>query len=323
MILTGDLILESAKRGISFPSNNANNLSDPDILAFAYEEMISKIMPLMTSIRQEYLIAPPYSQVITAGVSRYRIPQRALARNLRNIIYIDGSGNTNDITMVTPEDRPTYMPTSTTTGTPRAFYIENDYIVLLPTPAVTEGSLEITYPLRPSKIIQLNDAGVIQSADPVTSIIVLETALSTILTTTPLDIISHTSGNIVRTISITPSNVSTNTITFPADSFDSNVEVGDYLCLAEQSPVAQIPEEAHVLMARATQNRILEAIDDFDGLEKGKEELYGKDGKGGLIGAFASLFTPRVEGKSQSAVGAANLHFVGNGRRNRFPRVRI
>lgn len=323
MILTGDLILESAKRGISFPSNNANNLSDADILAFAYEEIVSKIMPLMTSMRQEYLIAPVYSISIVEDTQRYRIPQRALARTLRNLIYIDSGGNRRDMTMIKPEDAPLYMPTSTSEGPPEVFYIENDYIVILPIPSASEGTLEITYPLRPSKIIKLNDAGVIQSRTVATATIILDSALSTITTSTPLDIISHTSGNIVRVLSITPTNVSSATLTFAASSFDSTIAVDDYVCLAEESPVAQIPEEAHVVLARATQNRILESIDDFEGLAAGERILYGRDGKSGLMADLAALFTPRVEGKSQACIGAANRHFLRGNSRGYFPRIRV
>jgi len=321
MILTGDLILESAKRGISFPSNNANNLSDTDILAFAYEEMVSKIMPIITSLRQEFLIAPSYTITIVSGTQRYRLPQRALGRALRNLFYVDSSLVRRDLPMTKPEDIHKYMPATDTEGVPQAFYIENDYIVLLPIPNQSSTTLEVTYPLRPSKIIKLNDSGVIQSAASSTGIIVLDSALSTITTATACDIISSTSGNIVKKMAITPTSVSGATVTFAASAFGTDVIADDYLCLAEESPVVQIPEEALVALARATQNRILESIDDLEGLKIGMDILNNE--KTGLLTLLAQLLTPRVEGKPLVAKGAANRFFISGNRHGYFPRVRV
>lgn len=324
MILTGDLIIESAKRGISFPSNNANSLSDDDILAFAYEEMVSKISPLITSLRQEYLIAPPYTITLDDDTQRYRMPQRALGRTLRNVVYVDAGGNRRDLLQVTPEESVKYMPTATSSGPVQAYYIENDYLVVLPIPSGETGAyLEVTYPLRPSQIIKVQDSGVISTATPATSTIVLVTALATITTSTAIDIISATSGNIVKTLSITPTNVASDTLTFAADAFGDDVLAGDYLCLAEQSPVVPIPEEALVALARATQNRILEAVDDLEALAVGERILYGDGKKKGLLDALAELLTPRVESKPAVAKGAANKYFLQSKSGSYFPRIRI
>jgi hypothetical protein len=313
VILTADTLLESIKRGITVPSNQ-EQLEDTDFLAFANEELVSVILPMLTAIRQEYLIAKKPVDLVD-GTPNYRIPYRALGRTIRDIIFVDSSGNRNPLPQIPPEEAHVYQRTSTDTGTPRAFYLENDHIILVPTPNNSDEDLIVSYPIRPSALVKLADVGVVDTYSLVAGTITIDTAVIDFTTSTPLDIVSYRSGNIIKATDITPTNVSSTTLTFTASDLPSDLEADDYICLAQESPVVPIPEEACVVLARAVQNRVLESIGDFEGLQAGQQLLKMR------LDDLRSLLTPRVEGRPQVIIGAANKFFVGG--RKMFPRIRI
>lgn len=302
MILTADLLLESIQRSITYPTNQ-EQLEDDDLLAFADEEIVSTILPVITSLRQEYLVVNKTIDLVS-GTSHYRIPQRGLGRTIRDVIFVDASGVRTSLPLIAREKAHTYQPTSSTTGTPQAFYLENDYIVIVPTPNNSAEDILVPYPLRPSKLVKLAEVGVVDSFNLVAGTVVITVALSSIATSTPVDIVSYTSGNIIKTMDITPTNVSSTTITFTAADLPSDLAAGDYICLAGESPVVPVPEEALVALSRAVQNRVLESIGDIEMWNMGKTILKDR------LDDLRALLTPRVEGELPTCVGAANRHFL-------------
>src|SRR5690606_8653031 len=86
--------------------------------------------------------------------------------------------------------------------------------------------------------------------------------------------------------------ISGTTIEF--SSLPDELAVGDYVCLAGESPVPQIPVEFHALLAQEVVVKVLEAL--------GKSTKDAKDDLKTLKENLPNLITPRVQGESRRVV---------------------
>jgi hypothetical protein len=114
-----------------------------------------------------------------------------------------------------------------------------------------------------------------------------------ISTTSKIDIIKAGAPHEYLTVDEYPSATTSSTVTV-ADG--SRVEVGDYVCLADKSPVAQVPDAFRPCLSLLAAQSYWIALDGTDMVERLDFAIYG-DGKrreGAMRNAIA-LITPRVE----------------------------
>ncbi len=314
MTITTTDFLASVKRNVTMPANQIR-FTNADILAMADEQTQILMLPLITSLRQEFFVVKE-DVTINSGQARYKIPYRATGRTLREIKIKGATDNSLVYTIpyVVPEDTQ-YFLNNNARGQVQGYTMRGDEIVLLPVPYPNPSQvMELYYELAPSKLVEVSDAGVITSCDYNTGIVVLEGAVTDFATGQTMDIIDGRSGNSVTAIDIVNTNVSSNNVTFdPADfpTAPNTVTAGDYLALSNESPVLQLPNEAHMVLVQATTVKLLEAQGDFEGMGIAEKKLaQGME-------ALAKLITPRVE---------ANVPTINNinglGRNSSFGRGR-
>jgi hypothetical protein len=104
-----------------------------------------------------------------------------------------------------------------------------------------------------------------------------------------MDIVDYKSGCSVKAEDIVNTNVSGTSITFTAADLPSDLAVGDYVALSNQTPVVQLPDEFHQCLSQAVICRVLEALGDSDMYSIAADRLNKK------IEAAQQLLTPRVE----------------------------
>lgn len=102
-------------------------------------------------------------------------------------------------------------------------------------------------------------------------------------------------------IPIPTNGVSTNTLTFSSYVISPNLSVGDYLCLAQECIIPQIPSDLHNGLAERTCARILAAIGDQQGLQATQGKIAEIDGRQG------TLLDQRVDGAPQKISGRHGL----------------
>lgn len=287
MAITTTLLLDAIKRGVTIPSNQVR-FTDADFLKFADEETEALLLPILTSLRQEYLVKSS-SQACTSGTAKYKIPYRAVGRTLRDLKL----ARTSDLTYVktlayiSPEDANAY--TTATSGEPFGFTVEGDSVKLLPTPNSTDLSIVFYYLLKPSYLVPVADAGVISAVDTVTGVITISSAITGFTTGASMDIVDYKSGCSVKAEDIVNTNVAGTSITFTAADLPDDIAVGDYLTLSNQTPVVQLPDEFHQCLSQAVICRVLEALGDSEMYAIAVSRLDKK------IEAAQQLLTPRVE----------------------------
>lgn len=299
MTMTSEEFLTSVKRSVTVPSNQVR-FSDSSILALGDEETEATILPMLLSIRQDYLVKKRYTAVV-ANQAEYKIPARAVGRTLRDIKLVDTNYRFFRSLAYIPLDRAASYSLDQT-GDPTAFTVRGEYVVLLPTPQSSNAYyLEEYYELAPSKLVESSAAGVINSIDTNTGIITIVTAVSGFTTGASMDIIDSRTGNSVLAEGIANTNVASTSITFDPDDIPSTVQVGDYLALANQTPVVQLPQELTQSLTQAVVVRILEALGDYEGLRASTEKLRIR------LDAAEKLLTPRVESKAPVVVNNNGL----------------
>ncbi len=287
MAITTTLLLDAIKRGVTVPSTQVR-FSDADLLKFADEETESILLPVLTSLRQEFLVVPE-TQACTASVNKYKIPYRAVGRTLRDLKLARTSDTTfiKTLAYVSPEDASVY--TTTTSGEPFGFAVEGDSIKLLPTPTSSDLTILFYYLLKPSYLVPTTSAGLITAINTSTGVVTIGTAVSGFTTGAVMDFVDGKSGCSCKAIDKTNTNVASTSITFTASDLPSNLAVGDYVTLTNQSPVVQLPDEFHQCLVQAVICRILEALGDSEMYAISADKLTKK------IEAAQQLLTPRVE----------------------------
>lgn len=260
-------LLTDIKQRAMIPTDQTT-FTAADLLRFATDELRLTLLPLLLSEREEfYLTEAGATQALVSGTAAYQIPARAVGQILRDAYLVDASGNLTNLTRIEYDERPSYDVTST--GVPQHFYLRNNKVVLLPIPSSADYSLCTPYFIRPSKLIETTDAGQITA---VTSTTVTVSSLPTTITTsTQLDFIRSSGGFECISINETPTIVSGTTLTFSA--VPDGVAVGDWVALAGESPIPQLPAEMHPLLAERVARKVMKAIGDANGVKLSEETI--------------------------------------------------
>jgi len=287
---TTDLLSSIRQRGsIPTSSNSANVNNTANLLILATEELHTSLLPLLMATRAEFFVATePSDQAITANKATYPIPSRAIGMVVRDVQIIDGT-SIRSLPEVTSENIST-----TATGSVQGYYLQHNDVILYPTPALTSGTLRLRYYLRPNRLAATSDCAVVSAINTSTNVITVSSIPSTWVTGDIFDIVSHKAPYQCRAIDKTSTTVSGTAITLA--SLPSDLVVGDWIALAEYSPIPQVPFEFQPVLAQMTVVKALEALGDNDGVKRAERALDALQQKALL------LVTPRNHGEPKRVV---------------------
>ncbi len=286
---TTNTLIDSIKRRAAIPEAQ-ETFKVPDFLAFINEEIAMGILPSIMRLHEDYLL---YTQdvPVVQNQTRYSIPDRAVGNKLRELAYKDSNGNIFEMTRINIEDLPDYNGPQQVTNY-YTYYIENNDIVLVPKVGSTaSGSLVVSYYLRPNQMVEETRVGVIQSINFTTGEIIVSDVPSVFNLSQKYDLVKAKSPFKTLKLDLTSTtiNPTTNSIIFNASDLPSTLSVGDYVCLAEETIVPQIPSELHVMLAHRVAARCLEAQGDLQGLQAANQKL-------------AEMENNRVEGSPRKVI---------------------
>lgn len=266
---------------VSFAPANQITFSTADILAIADEVIESQIQPKIVLAREGYFVKTE-SYTITANQSHYEIPDRAAGAGFRDIVKVDSSGRNKKLIYQDFSDIRT-----SETGTPQYFYLEENSIVLYPTPNATTGTLKIWYPIKANKLVELTSTAVVASWGATQ--VIVNTIPSAWATGDSFDFIKGTGNHELRAIDKATTLISGTTLTFAVDAIPSDIAVGDHIALVQETSLVQIPSVFVRVLARGV---AAEMIGDMN--QPASKKLLERFDKG-LENAL-KLITPRVVG---------------------------
>lgn len=226
-----DLIARVKRRGI-IPAAQATWL-DADFLETADEEILSFILPLLRKVREDYYLQST-DFTIVAG-SEYRIPPRALGGALRDLQLLTSSSEVKHPPRITIDELD-----DEAVGAWGAYFF-GGVIRLLEVEPSDYPTLRMVYYLRPSSLVDPSAVGVVQSFNATAKTITLVSAPAAFTGITSWDIVRAKPGFDMLAFD-KAGTIAGTTITY-STALPADLEVGDYVCLPEQTPVPQIPAE--------------------------------------------------------------------------------
>ncbi len=234
MTTTSDLI-EALKIKGSFPTSD-DLFKNSDFLIIFNHVMQTEIINVMMLLSEEFfLLTKDYT--ITPG-KKYRIPSRAIGAKVRDLQRVDENNNYTSINHLLEEDRP-----SNNTG----FYVVRNSIEL--SEDITSPILRMKYFARPNKLVLPTAAGQITAVDTANNQVTVSAIPATMTTGVLIDFIQGKNPYDLLDYDREITNVSGTTITF--SSLPDDLVIGDWVALAEESPVAMVPEEVQPVLVQA------------------------------------------------------------------------
>lgn len=266
--------------------------------------MRSTIIPVVNSVREEYWVKL-YDQAVVSGQAAYTIPQRSAGAILRDVVFVDPSGNEIDLQRLAPEHIKATFPFGYqlplyTFG----YYLQNDQF--MPYPQQAQNATQ--YTLRMKALRRPNNLTLSTNCGQVTGINGLVVSLSYIdpswTSSTLFDVIQNFPQFTSISDGQTITNVGASSLTF--STIPAGLAVGMWVCPTLMSCIPQLPYECFPLLVQRGIIRVAESLGDQTGsqiAEKRYEEMR-KD--------FTNLIEPRVQGGTKKIVNRNSPYGWGN-----------
>lgn len=306
MAMLVDNIISGIKARSIFATNQITINTD-QLLSFLNSIIQLDIVSLIDSCNQEFFVRS-VDEPILAGVNNYKIPYRAMGRTLRDLKFHDptlGGSRFHQMILINPTDLNFYAVGSKNYA---AFYFKGDSVMLVPdVPAQVSGTpaLQMWFKMKPNAPCLLENAATvvsISSPDITVSSVPTNLAIGT-----NVDFIQAKEGCDIYDYDIPIVNITGTTLTFDPADIPNDLLPGDYISLAQTSPVINmIPEECQPLIENKTTKLLLASIGDmagstqFDGWISDMEEM------------IQTMIQPRTDGNPQVIL---NRYSLARGRR--------
>lgn len=293
-ILTGDKMVTSVRKRTMTP-DDTSIFTDQDILDIIDEEIDVEVLEKLTVLHGDNLTISV--DIPKNDIGSYDIHYRSIGNKLREVSLINGE-EVYELSQVSISELSDYTNASDLSGYIDNFYVEHNKIKLVQS-SRSYTHIRMFFYLRPNTLTKIEEAGIISSIVTDEGAGTVNFNLSQVgknfSSGLDYDIIGKRTPNIIRGFDITPISVTTGTsgsILFnktDIDPFLDEILVGDYVTLAEETPVPNMPTEMHPLVAQAAAIHILESLTDTEALNNAKARMKK------MTAAVQSLIDSRVD----------------------------
>jgi len=285
---TTDLIA-NVKRRATMANASAATFTDADILMLATDALQAEVTPIVMRYMEEYSVAT-IDYDISGQKAVYRFPSRSVGAKLRDVKWVDINGREWFLARLEP-DLPENQQLERATQ-PAGYIIQSNSLQLYPLPMSTVGKLRIRYYIRPNKLVSVAATGVVEEVNG--QVVTVGSAPTTFTGARTYDVIKSTSGFEHALVGAKPTVFTTvgpgsYEMTFDSGVDLSAVEVGDYVNLAEESCVPQLPADAHKFLYQLTAAKVLELQGDAQAV------TISRDALNRLESNLPTMMAPRVD----------------------------
>lgn len=286
-------LIRSIKRRAMIPSDQVT-FDTEDFLEIINEEIQMNALPHLLTVHEEYLVYDvdiPFEE----NKFEYEIPYRSVGNKLRDLHYVDNNGDIlREASRVSLEELMDYKYNNDTNYTGQ-FYVKNNKIVIIGSAPQSLASLRMYFYLSPSDLVEEKNTGTITSIDRNTGIISLDNFPDMYSTNTLFDFVSSRNPNNLVDFDITATSTDsvTSSVVFNPTDIPDTLQVGDYVCISQETPVPQLPSELHPLLAQRVAIACLEALNDTEGITNAQRKLLEAER------STWDLVDNRVEGANQ------------------------
>jgi hypothetical protein len=274
-----------------------DTFTEARFLRLTWGQMISRILPLVGKV-QEGFYEYDFDQSLNAtGV--YDIPTRAIGSKVVKVALLNGAS----IYPLTRYYEDSQGDLSAAPAGDYGFKLKRNQVILLPNVPSGWSQVRITVSLRPNRIITNGDAAQVTDINTGTQTVTCETVPSDWVAGSTYDIVQQNPHfdwlSIDQAVAaVTPG--AGGTIEF-SSALPTRLQVGDWVALAGESPIIQIPEVLHPLLAQYVANVTLKGQGDAEAYKLGVEAA--KEIREDVL----SLINPRVQTEGKKIVNRTGL----------------
>lgn len=256
--------------------------SDSDLLKAASARARSFVIPQIIKAREGYYEWDIDESVSASGT--YRIPSRAIGSSVANLALIDGDTRA-DVAWIDEEELANYAELNYSAV---GAYIKGHKIYLVPATSHGYATLRKTINLRLGRFVAVSDAAQITAINTGTGVVTCSTVPSSWTTSNSFDLMQEDPHFDWYAIEATATAVTTGsggTVTFGSlPTWISDLTVGDWISLTDETPIIQMPVEFHEVLAQDTSNFVMRSKMDAESLKAGTDSLAELlDGAGACI----------------------------------------
>ncbi len=262
---TTDSLIEAMKRSFNIPVSQ-RTFQNADFIAFLNEEMSLALVPEIMKMKEDYLLTTVNIPLI-GNVLQYEIPYRAAGNKLREIAYRDVNQNLFEMTKINIGNLPYYNYIRSSNNMPYAYHITNNVINLVSNYSSDNGTLEISYYMRPNQLVLLENVGIIQSIDTNTNEVFLDKIPTGYSVNVKYDVVQNTSPHKCLAIDLNITAINTVNKSVTLASLPTGLKVGDHFCLAQTTAIPQIPSDMHPILAQRAGRRCMGSQGDAEAVQ--------------------------------------------------------
>lgn len=303
---TTDGLIASIKRRISLP--DAQNLySGDDLIAFMGDELSSTIEPLVHSVQQEYWVTIQDVPLV-AGQTDYTLPVRGIVSGLRLLTLVDNNNNETMFPLLRAEMQANAYSwlSPYTVATLGGFLFQDDHIVIVPESIVNNPvmSIRFRYERQPSQLCATTAAAQVVSI--LGNVVTVNNIPSDWTTSLLYDIIKGTPQFVSKGDDLVVTNLSVGTSEVTFSALPSTIVAGDWISVANTSPIPQIPYQMFPYLAQCVANLCLAGLADQEPYATAvkKADIMKED--------LLKMLQPRDLGNVQTVVNRSGLFDSGS-----------
>lgn len=255
---TIDELIDDIKLISSTPSSQ-NLFSKEKFIRLANNQLFSKLLPFIMSFRSDYFLTQDEIPISSIVDNKIKIPVNAVGLKLKDI---------------TVKEKKVIIPyiqyEEVKRINPVGYYILGNNICFNRLETISsQDTLVISYYRRPNYLVSSTECGKVKSVIPATNQLVLE-SFPIYNVGTEVCCVSATAGFDLKIIS-TPL-LAVNGYTIDIEDV-SGINVGDWIAPSNCSPIPQVPVETFPLFEQMIVIKIMETMNDRQGLENAKVDF--------------------------------------------------
>jgi hypothetical protein len=271
-VLTTSKLVDSVRKRAMIPKDTSV-FTDDNIVEILNEEIDTNILAKLMSVNEEHMVTF-IDVALEDDKNNYTIPYRSVGNKLRDLAALDSAGDFYELSRISLEEVSDYRSPYVVSNDD-VFYIEGDEVKLVDFSIRDYKTLRFYIYLRPSVLVPEDEVAVVTAIDTATGTVSLDKFPKNFSTNNVYDLVSKRTPNKILKFDIkrTASDANVKTITFSPSDMPEGLAIGDYVCVAEQSPVPNIPTEWHPVLAQSAAVYILESLGDSEGLQNAYARL--------------------------------------------------
>lgn len=280
-VLTGDKMIASVRNRTMTP-DDTSIFTDQDILDILNEEMDVEVLEKLLTLHEEHLTV--HIDIPRRSDGIYDIPYRAIGNKLRDVSLINGTDVVYELSQISLGELPDYSYSLDSTNYLDKFYVESNKLKMI-NPTRSYDSIRMYFYIRPNVLTKVENAAKItdwsidENEQTITFNLESKGKNFSIDTEIEYDFIGYRTPNKIKGFDIKPTEVNIGSnpyITFnlpDIEPFLGDISKKDYISIAEETPVPNIPTEMHPIMAQAAAIHILESLGDTEALGNAQRRM--------------------------------------------------